>query len=354
MLEELRKLESEGYLRSVRHRELPLSVFNYTPKTQYERAFGDYPILRLCRGIVLDDEGKVWASPFPKFFNYEEHDVSELPHGQKIEITQQMDGSLLIVFRYEDKVVYSTRGSFYSDQAIAGGQLFRELYEEDWVQDGLTYLFEYVGPDNRIVVDYEYDDLIHLGLINTQSGSDLPRDERFTCVSTYDVEGGLFGHDLYSKLKSLNTSNEEGFVIRAISDGDSPDWRCKIKFEDYCKLHKIVTGVSNKTIWENLRSNTSFDDILEITPDEFNDWLRITKKNFETEYELILAQAKMAYNEVKDLETRKDQAITLLANHKDISHIVFKMLNEREYSSEIWDMLKPPKFVQPFSSKGEE
>ena len=62
----------------------------------------------------------------------------------------------------------------------------------------------------------------------------------------------------------------------------------------------------------------------------------------------------MAYNEVKDLETRKDQAITLLANHKDISHIVFKMLNEREYSSEIWDMLKPTKFVQPFSSKGEE
>ena len=354
MLEELRKLESEGYLRSVRHRELPLSVFNYTPKTQYERAFGDYPILRLCRGIVLDDEGKVWASPFPKFFNYEEYHVSQLPHGQKIEITQKMDGSLLIVFRYEDKVVYSTRGSFYSDQAIAGGQLFRELYEEDWVQDGLTYLFEYVGPDNRIVVNYEYDDLIHLGLINTQSGSDLPRDERFTCVSTYDVEGGLFGHDLYSKLKSLNTSNEEGFVIRAISDGDSPDWRCKIKFDDYCKLHKIVTGVSNKTIWENLRSNTSFDDILEITPDEFNEWLRVTKKNFETEYELILAQAKMAYNEVKDLETRKDQAITLLANYKDISHIVFKMLNEHEYSSEIWDMLKPTKFVQPFSSKGEE
>ena len=354
MLEELRKLESEGYLRSVRHRELPLSVFNYTPKTQYERAFGDYPILRLCRGIVLDDEGKVWASPFPKFFNYEEHDVSELPHGQKIEITQKMDGSLLIVFRYEDKVVYSTRGSFYSDQAIAGGQLFRELYEEDWVQDGLTYLFEYVGPDNRIVVDYKYDDLVHLALLDTQHGYDIPRDERFNCVKSYNLNGGIFGKELYTQLKLLNSANEEGFVIRAIGNGTQPDWRCKIKFDDYCKLHSLITNTDSVKIWDLLRNNKSLDDILEITPDEFNDWLRTTKKNFETEYELILAQAKMAYNEVKDLETRKDQAITLLANHKDISHIVFKMLNEQEYSSEIWDMLKPTKFVQPFSSKGEE
>ncbi len=354
MLEQLKELESKGYVRSVRHKELPLSVFNYTPKTQFEKAFGDYPILRRCRGLVLDDDGKVWASPFPKFFNYEEHNESELPKGKKIEITQKMDGSLLIVFRYLDRVVYSTRGSFYSDQAIAGAQLFRELYDEDLIDDFKTYLFEYISPDNRIVVNYKYDDLIHLGIIDTALGYDHPRDERFNCVQTYEFNDGLFSGDLYTKLKSMNTSNEEGFVIRAISDDLQPDWRCKIKFADYCHLHKIVTGVSNKSVWEFLKGKKSFDEILEITPDEFNSWLKETKQSLENDFEIVKAKALMAFDEVKDLETRKDQAINLMTNHKDVSHIVFKMLNGQPFYDEIWDCVKPTKFIQPFSSKGEE
>ena len=354
MLQELKNLEELGYVRSVRHKDLPLTVWNYTPKTQYERAFGDYPVLRLCRGLVLNDDGKVWARPFAKFFNYEEHQMDELPHGQKIEVTQKMDGSLLIVFRYEDNVVYSTRGSFYSDQAIEGGKLFRELYEEEMIEHGYTYLFEYVSPNNRIVVKYNFDDLVHLALLDTQHGYDIPRDERFNCVKSYNLNGGIFGKELYTQLKLLNSANEEGFVIRAIGNGTQPDWRCKIKFDDYCKLHRILTGVSNKSIWENLKENKSFDEILEVCPDEFNSWLKKTKENFEKEYQIILAKATMAYEQVKDLETRKEQAILLLKEHKDISHIVFKMLNGQNYSEEIWDLVKPAKFVQPFSNKGEE
>ena len=103
-----------------------------------------------------------------------------------------------------------------------------------------------------------------------------------------------------------------------------------------------------------MKENKSFDEIIEICPDEFNSWLKKTKENFEKEYQIILAKATMAYEQVKDLETRKEQAILLLKEHKDISHIVFKMLNGQNYSEEIWDLVKPAKFVQPFSNKGEE
>ena len=48
MIEELRKLEEMGYVRSVRHSRHPLTVYNYTPKVAYDRVFGDYPLLRLC------------------------------------------------------------------------------------------------------------------------------------------------------------------------------------------------------------------------------------------------------------------------------------------------------------------
>jgi RNA ligase len=361
MLNELRQLEEEGFVRSVRHKELPLTIWNYTPKTQYERAFGDYPILKLCRGLVLDDEGKIWARPFSKFYNYEEHELSEFPFGQDIEVTIKMDGSLLIVFRYGEEVIYATRGSFYSQQAIAGSKLFRELYDEGIIENDRTYLFEYIGPDNRIVVSYEQNDLVHLALLDTNDGHDLPRDERFKCVKVYEVEGGkldsdcgIFGSKVYQTLKSLNTANEEGFVIRAIGNKDMPDWRCKIKFSDYCELHKLVTGISNKTIWEYLRDNRSFDEIIEVCPDEFCNWLKQTKHNLENEYEIILAKAKIVFGMIQKIDSRRDQALELISNHKDVSHIVFNMLDGKTYAEIIWDMVKPSKFVQPFSAKGED
>jgi RNA ligase len=360
MIEELKKLESEGYVRSVKHKELPLTIWNYTPKTQYEKAFGDFPILRSCRGLVLDDEGKIWARPFSKFHNYEEHELSEFPFGQDIEVTLKMDGSLLIVFKYGEEVVYATRGSFYSDQAIAGGELFRELYDEGIIENGLTYLFELIGPDNRIVVSYEKNDLVHLALLDTTNGHDLPRDERFKCVKVYEVEGGkldsdcsIFGSKVYQTLNSLNTANEEGFVIRAIGNEFKPDWRCKIKFSEYCRLHSIVTKISNRDVWEYLRDNRSFDEIIEVCPDEFCNWLKQTKHNLENEYEVVLAKANLVFGFIKNIESRREQALELISNHKDVSHIVFNMLDGKSYTEIIWDMVKPSKFVQPFSNKGQ-
>jgi len=354
-LNELQELEKLGYVRSVEHKILPIKVYNYCPIVQFDKLFGDYPLLRLCRGLVVDNSGKVVGRGFEKFFNWEEHQKSELPgSGDKIEITKKMDGSLLIVFRYNDQVVYSTRGSFYSDQAIAGAELFRELYNEDWIEEGKTYLFEFIGPENRIVVQYEGMDLIHLAIIDNSNGYDLPRDNRFKSVEVFDVDGGLFSDALFDKLKSLNTSNEEGFVIRAIPDGDYPDWRCKVKFDDYIKLHRIVTGVSNKTIWEMLRDNSSLDAMIEVCPDEFNNWLRKVKDNLENQYMVLEERAKIAYDVVKLLESRKEQAIALMSNYNDVAPIVFKMLDNASYSKVIWNMLKPTSYIQPFANKGEE
>jgi hypothetical protein len=157
MLQELQNLEELGYVRSVQHRELPLLVWNYSPKTQFEQAFGEYPVLRLCRGLITDLEGNIQARCYEKFFNWEQHETSELPLGTKdFVIEKKLDGSLLIVARIFDKIVYSTRGSFYSDQAILGEKIFNQLYNEDWIEDGITYLFELIGPSNRIVNSYEH------------------------------------------------------------------------------------------------------------------------------------------------------------------------------------------------------
>ncbi len=354
MLEKLRDLEKKDYVRGVRHKEHPLTVFNYTAKTQFERAFGDYPILRSCRGLVLDDNGNIIARPFSKFFNYEEHALSELAIGQKIEVTQKMDGSLLIVFRYKDSVIYSTRGSFYSDQAIAAQKLFKELYSEDWIENGKTYLFEYVGPCNRIVVKYDKPNIVHLALLDNLTGCDLPRDERFECVKTYPVEGGLFGDDLYKKLKYLNSSNEEGFVIRAISENGYPDWRCKIKFEDYCRLHAILTNYTNISIWECLCNGTNLDDLLEGVPDEFYNFVKKVKSDLENEFKILESHAKACVDSASHLVTRKEKAMFVLKHYPSLASLVFLMLDGHDYTELIWKMVRPKKAIKPFAESAQD
>jgi len=355
MINELRQLETLGYVRAVSHQTLPLIVWNYTQTVQFENKWSEYPLLRSCRGLVTDLEGNIVGRGFEKYFNWEEHNISEFPDSsRKIEISEKMDGSLLIVFKYNDQVVYTTRGSFYSDQAIAGGKLFRELYNEDWIEAGYTTLFEYISPDNRIVVSYDKSDLVHLAKIDNSNGFDLERDSRFKCVNVIEMEGSCFSDIFasYSKLKSLNSPNKEGFVVRALSDGTYPDWRCKIKFLDYCRLHSIMTNFSSNDVWEYLHENKCFDEILELIPDEMNEWIRKTKEEIVTNYNMIEFEAQSAYNCIHQFSTRKDQAIELMRSHKNVAPIVFKMLDGQPYSELIWNKVKP-KRVCPFENKNE-
>lgn len=355
LLPNLQELEAKGLVRSVSHQTLPLLVWNYTPVVQFDKLWGDYPILRLCRGLVTDLDGNIVARPYEKFYNYSEYYVSELPIGsENITIESKLDGSLLIVFRFNDQVVYSTRGSFYSDQAIAGAKLFQSLYSEDWIENGITYLFEFIGPENRIVVQYQDNDIVLHGALDTHSGLDIEVEKPFHRVPSYEVKGAIFGDELYQKLISLNIPNEEGFVLKVKEPG-TPTWMCKIKFEDYCQLHKIVTGVSNKTVWEMLRDGKSFNDILGIVPDEFYNWLSSVRDDFKMKYSRIHMKSHALYIMAKNrYSTRKEQAFFLKDKAPEYASVVFKMLDGQDYSKTIWNMLKPDKFVQPFVTKGEE
>jgi len=354
LLEELKLLEEKGYVRSSRHNTLPLTVWNYTPPVQYEQLWGEYPLLRKCRGIVTDREGIIVSHPFQKFHNWEELSPSERPcTGDRIEITLKMDGSLIIVSRYNNELVFNSRGSFNSDQAIQAEKLFYSMYDSDWIEDGFTYCFEYVAPENRIVVQYTKPDLIHLAKFETSIGRDLERDFRFHCVESYSLNGGIFGEELYDLFLTLDMQNKEGFVIRQVIDEPRQNFRMKWKTESYKELHRIVTGISSTSVYEMLRDEKSFDEIISVIPDELYNWLTATKNNLVHAYSEVAKRAKLAYDQVKDLPSRKEQAIAIMKNHSDVSGIVFQMLDGKSPNESIWKMIKP-KYECPFKNKGEE
>src|SRR3954464_13725590 len=66
----------QGYVRVQTHPTLPLQIFNYTEKKQYEQAGG--PVTMGCRGLIVDLAGRVLARPFAKFFNHGDAHAGEL------------------------------------------------------------------------------------------------------------------------------------------------------------------------------------------------------------------------------------------------------------------------------------
>ena len=59
-----------GLLSKQSHPSLPLTIWNYTDKVQYDGLWDDVTLQ--CRGLITENvTGSVLVRPFNKFFNYE-------------------------------------------------------------------------------------------------------------------------------------------------------------------------------------------------------------------------------------------------------------------------------------------
>jgi hypothetical protein len=133
-------LIEEGYLLVNTNEDDSLMILNYSRKTQFEKYWNEYTLM--ARGLIIDREYNVVAMPFPKFFNYEEHKVEDIPTG-RFEVYDKMDGSLGILFYYRGKWQIATRGSFVSDQAIRAKEILKK-YPIECLDTNNTYLFEII------------------------------------------------------------------------------------------------------------------------------------------------------------------------------------------------------------------
>jgi RNA ligase len=138
MIEVLNKYYDEGLLYKQTHPSLPLIIWNYTEKVQFENLWDN--ITLMTRGLVTDFDGNIVARPFEKFFNMEENKYIPTP---EFEVYEKMDGSLGVAFYYNDKWIIATRGSFVSDQAIEAMELIKK-YPVENLNKKNTYLFEII------------------------------------------------------------------------------------------------------------------------------------------------------------------------------------------------------------------
>ncbi len=338
MLPKLNKYHNDGLLYKQTHPTLPLTIWNYTPAVQYGEKWDEVTLQ--CRGLVTGTEGDVVARPFKKFFNLEENKHTPT---QDFEVFDKMDGSLGIIFKYNGEMICATRGSFTSDQSKWMSEFAQKYNYQDIIVEGFTYLFEIIYPENRIVVNYDGQErLVLLGIINTETGEELPHNELF---EGFDVVKKYDGVRDYSELKGKVEQNSEGFVVR-FSNGD----RMKIKGEEYLRLHKIMTNVSTTGVWELLSNGGDINEFLKDVPDEFykkvKDYADLLKYSFyRVSEDCGKAHYYFRYGKYsdKEIEPTKKQFAEHVMNHGHPPYraVMFAMWDGKPYDKLIWNIIKP-------------
>jgi RNA ligase len=325
------------------HPTKDLTIWNYSPKVQYERLWDEITIQ--CRGLVTNSKGEIVARPFKKFFNYEEHKPEDLPNEDFV-VYEKMDGSLGILFNYKNEWILATRGSFTSPQAIKGKQILDVKHDISSLRKDNTYLFEIIYPENRIVVDYKGEEkLVVIGGIHTETGDEIPdsslfwlQEAGFEIVTTYKTWG-----ESYDLLKEEISKDKEGYVIR-FKNG----FRMKIKGDEYKRLHRILTNISNRDIFEYVKEGKPLDEILDKVPDEFYNWVKETKENFEQQFKTIDRDYTRTYKTIIDINGITDKkAFANYALSYRYSAILFAMYDNKKYNHIIWKIIYPT-YSKPF------
>lgn len=328
----------EKYVRVQSHPSLPLTIANYAEKAQYENYWT--PVTRNCRGLIFDSDGMVLARPYPKFFNYgDEANTGTLDLTAPAVVTDKLDGSLGISYPTPNGPAIASRGSFTSDQANHATELLRDLYPTWQPESGYTYLFEIIYPGNRIVIDYEgLDDLVLHGRVHIDTG----RIEQ----GALDWPGPVVETFPYTTLGEALAAgprpNVEGYVL--LLDGNR---QVKIKQDDYVALHRIITGLNARTVWEWLGEGKPVADLCASVPDEFHGWIQNVATDLFNEAHAILGEAVVLHRAALDAlpaDFERGDYARSIAHLRDAKPYMFLLLdgNDAKARELAWRAVKPP------------
>ncbi len=324
-IDAIQKEIASGYINEQPHPFAPLRILNYSQRAQFDWRWNKETMQ--CRGLIVDQQWNIVSRPFPKFFSVEQ--LNGIVPVEPFEAYEKMDGSLGVLYHIDGKPQIASRGSFTSEQAQRASAMLAAKYGDARFDADYTYLFEIIYRENRIVVDYgDREELVLLAIVETATGKEWPLhgcDSVFPVVKRYD------GFSQFDELMATQDGTREGFVVRFESGQ-----RVKIKFDEYKRLHKLLTGVSPKAIWEVLRNGSDLSKVIDRVPDEFFDWVRETENDLRAAFAIIEATAR---GQMTFGGSRREIA----ERFKTCQHpgVMFSMLDGKAYAEQIWRMIRP-------------
>ena len=272
---DIQSLISMWYISKTKHPTLPLYIYNYTDKCQYEKKWNDITITH--RWLIKDEEWNIIARSFNKIFNYSELDWKrkrDILEDHTLYVREKLDWSLLIVFFYNWQWITATRWSFISEQSIKWKEILEYKWYFEYMDKSLTYLYEVIYPENKIVVDYWNKEDCILLAVTDKKWVYSPLTEHIPVAKEY----GVYDIDSIQEMREKWLSWKEWFVCWSWSK------LFKVKFDEYIELHKRRFSYNKDDIFNLIKQWVKdFSNI----PDEYHEEIRHMIQYYKSEYSKI-------------------------------------------------------------------
>ena len=397
-MDKLNGLIRDGYINERRHPTLPLRILNYSHNCAFENV---WPLeVCICRGLIVDDAGNVVSRPIPKFFNLGQIgcNITRVwdQSGTKLEketvpfdadfllqqaqswnapltITRKLDGWAGISWNYEDKWGVASRGSFDSPGALYATEKFQKFVKYtavDFIPKNTTLFFEIISKVTRIVVPYDFEGLVLITAIDNDTGDELTYEQLqklYADINQY-AKDRPWCRMVEKFDKSLTAcvadddKTEEGYVV-SIRRPFLPPLRAKIKLAEYCRLHRIITGVTPQGVWKeianpmspwldnNSKMDRSTGEVVHdlSVPKEFAKWVVGWRDKLYQNFHSLLVKAIEAASHLDDkhgtiqVDEKLRQMEWLRQNYGELATParLLKSGKVAEAYATLWDVVRP-------------
>lgn len=286
----------------------------------------NHPITNECRSLVVtyqDNEWIIVSRSFDRFFNYgetqEQHDITKMTAYEKV------DGSVVSLFNWKGDWLYRTRSMIMPTSSVNGWEttwkdliepaLFDKGFKDYLHNPAMTYIFEVVGRENRVVTRYEESAAYLLAVRVNQTGYytntnfwdpelrgwKLPKDYTFETFT-----------DCVTAAKELRDLNE-GFVL--YDNFGTP--KIKVKNPAYVAAHHLRgEGLNPKRIMQLILMK-EVDEYLSIFPEDTEHFEKYVMAN-----EILEQQIVQVWENNKSVEDQKEFA--LLVKDYPFSGVMFQ------------------------------
>lgn len=310
---------------------------------KYSQVDSDFnnPVVRECRGLILDGTLKPVCIPFYKFGNYGESYCPDIDW-KSARVQEKVDGSLIKVWFYDGKWRVSTNGTIDAYKSDIGQSLFSVLnvpYQTfgglfdkakencglnfDRLDKNKTYMFELVSPYNKVVVPYKDIEIYHIGTRDNTTLEELDEDIGVQKPKHYDL------HTLEDCIATANKMpySEEGYVVV------DKNWnRVKIKSPQYIAVHHLKNNgeLNFASLVQLIRAN-EIEEFCTYFPEYKEYVIKLKNKideiisRFESEVDIL---------KTKQFDTQKDFALEV--KDKPFSAFYFTWWKDKSITPHDW------------------